>query len=133
MKRVVLVMLLAIAALLSANVCAAEESVEEELTQNVEETLGDLDLSELERWFDSLDEDARAALGGDLKSAVETLLDGSYDGGADKLLGLAADYALGSVTDMLAVCVTVFAIALLYSVLAGMSSSFLNYSPASTK
>ena len=125
MKRVVLVMLLAIATLLSSNVCAAEESVEEELTQNVEETLDDLDLSELERWFDSLDEDARAALGGDLKSAVETLLDGSYDGGADKLLGLAADYALGSVTDMLAVCVTVFAIALLYSVLAGMSSSFL--------
>ena len=72
MKRVVLVMLLAIAALLSSNVCVAEESVEEELTQNVEETLGDLDLSELERWFDSLDEDARAALGGDLKSAVKT-------------------------------------------------------------
>lgn len=125
MKRLVLVMLLAIAALLSANACAAEESVEEELSQSVEETLDDLDLSELERWFDSLDEQAKAALGGDLESAVRALLDGSYDGGADKLLGLTVDFALGSVTDMLAVCVTVFAIALLYSVLAGMSSSFL--------
>ena len=118
-------MLLIIVALLSAGVCSAEESVEEELSQNVEQTLDDLDLSQLERWFDSLDEEAKAALGGDLKSAIEALLDGSYDGGADKILGLTADFALGSVTDMLAVCVTVFAIALLYSVLAGMSSSFL--------
>ena len=77
MKRGILVLLLIIVALLSAGVCSAEESVEEELSQNVEQTLDDLDLSRLERWFDSLDEEAKAALGGDLKSAIEALLDGS--------------------------------------------------------
>lgn len=127
MRRTLLVLLLVavIAALLAGNVCTAEDSVEEELEGAVEDRLDDLDLSELEKWFDSLDEDAKAALGGDLQSAVEDLLSGEYDGGADGFLSLVLDTALGSATNVLAVCVTVFAIALLYSVLAGMSSSFL--------
>ena len=71
MKRGILVLLLIIVALLSAGVCSAEESVEEELSQHVEQTLDDLDLSRLARWFDSLDEEAKAAPGGDLKRAIE--------------------------------------------------------------
>ncbi len=124
-KFVAAIMLILAVVAFSTCTCAAEESVEEELNEAVDETLDDLDLTALENWFSTLDDDAKAALGGDLGRAISAMLDGSFNGGADRFLSLTADYALGSLTDILSVCVTVFSIALLYSVLAGMSSSFL--------
>lgn len=127
MRAFALVALLSVLIALTAapQYALAEESVQDALTDEIADKLDELDTSGLQEWFDSLDDDAKAALGGDFESAVNALLSGEYGGGADQFFALMLDYAVGSVTDMLAVCVTVFGIAMLFSIVSGMSSSFL--------
>lgn len=106
-------------------VCAAEESVEDRLDEEVRDKLDDLDYSALEQWFDSLDEEYRQSLGGDFESAVNALLAGEYGGDISDFFSLLLDSVAGVVTGVLPSLVTIFAVAILYSIVSGMSSSFL--------
>lgn len=104
----------------------AEESAEEKLEEEIEDKLDDLDLSGLESWLDEYGKGDVAANG--FIEAVKEIIAGKYDNDAGAFFNAAASLASGAVKDSLPALIAIFAIALLYSVVGGLSGGFLKKS-----
>ena len=104
----------------------AEESAEEKLEEEIEDKLDDLDLSGLESWLDEYGKGDVAANG--FIEAVKEIIAGKYDNDAGAFFNAAVSLASGEVKDSLPALIAIFAIALLYSVVGGLSGGFLKKS-----
>lgn len=104
----------------------AEESAEEKLEEEIEDKLDDLDLSGLESWLDEYGKGDVAANG--FIEAVKEIIAGKYDNDAGAFFNAAVSLASGAVKDSLPALIAIFAIALLYSVIGGLSGGFLKKS-----
>ncbi len=104
----------------------AEESAEEKLEEEIEDKLDDLDLSGLESWLDEYGKGDVAANG--FIEAVKEIIAGRYDNDAGAFFNAAVSLASGAVKDSLPALIAIFAIALLYSVVGGLSGGFLKKS-----
>ena len=104
----------------------AEESAEEKLEEEIEDKLDDLDLSGLESWLDEYGKGDVAANG--FIEAVKEIIAGKYDNDAGAFFNAAVSLASGAVKDSLPALIAIFAIALLYSVVGGLSGGFLKKS-----
>ena len=104
----------------------AEESAEEKLEEEIEDKLDDLDLSGLESWLDEYGKGDVAANG--FIEAVKEIIAGKYDNDAGAFFNAAVSLASEAVKDSLPALIAIFAIALLYSVVGGLSGGFLKKS-----
>lgn len=104
----------------------AEESAEEKLEEEIEDKLDNLDLSGLESWLDEYGKGDVAANG--FIEAVKEIIAGKYDNDAGAFFNAAVSLASGAVKDSLPALIAIFAIALLYSVVGGLSGGFLKKS-----
>lgn len=104
----------------------AEESAEEKLEEEIEDKLDDLDLSGLESWLDEYGKGDVAANG--FIEAVKEIIAGKYDNDAGAFFNAAVSLASGAVKYSLPALIAIFAIALLYSVVGGLSGGFLKKS-----
>ena len=121
----IFVLCVTVASLCCATVFA-EESAEEKLEEEIEDKLDDLDLSGLESWLDEYGKGDVAANG--FIEAVKEIIAGKYDNDAGAFFNAAVSLASGAVKDSLPALIAIFAIALLYSVVGGLSGGFLKKS-----
>lgn len=105
----------------------ADDSAEEQLQNEVEDKLGDLDLSDLQSWLDEYGNAEGVGNNGILQT-IKDVIGGKYDTDAQGFLNAAADVASGAVSDALPSLIAIFAIALLYSIVGGFSGGFLKKS-----
>lgn len=105
----------------------ADESAEEKLESEVEDKLGELDLSDLQSWLDEYGNVDGVSDKGILQT-IKDVIGGKYDMDAQGFLNAAIDVASGAVSDALPSLIAIFAIALLYSIVGGFSGGFLKKS-----
>ncbi len=105
----------------------ADDSAEEQLQNEVEDKLGDLDLSDLQSWLDEYG-NAEGVRNNGILQTIKDVIGGKYDTDAQGFLNAAADVASGAVSDALPSLIAIFAIALLYSIVGGFSGGFLKKS-----
>lgn len=125
-KLIAILFLSVIVASLCGGLAFAEESAEEKLEEEIEDKLDDLDLSGLESWLDEYGKGDVAANG--FIEAVKEIIAGKYDNDAGAFFNAAVSLASGAVKDSLPALIAIFAIALLYSVVGGLSGGFLKKS-----
>lgn len=99
--------------------------IEKELTGNVDEKLDNLNLSELEGFVNGLDSDG--FMGG-IKEFLRGIIKGEYKDGYSEYFITALKGIGSSILDFLPMFVTIIGIAILFSIINGMSSSFMNKS-----
>lgn len=125
-KLIAILFLSVIVASLCGGLAFAEESAEEKLEEEIEDKLDDLDLSGLGSWLDEYGKGDVAANG--FIEAVKEIIAGKYDNDAGAFFNAAVSLASGAVKDSLPALIAIFAIALLYSVVGGLSGGFLKKS-----
>lgn len=132
MKRIkVKAVIIAALCILVVIICGApvfaDDSAEEQLQNEVEDKLGDLDLSDLQTWLDEYG-NAEGVRNNGILQTIKDVIGGKYDTDAQGFLNAAADVASGAVSDALPSLIAIFAIALLYSIVGGFSGGFLKKS-----
>lgn len=125
-KLIAIFVLCVMVASLCCATAFAEESAEEKLEEEIEDKLDDLDLSGLESWLDEYGKGDVAANG--FIEAVKEIIAGKYDNDAGAFFNAVVSLASGAVKDSLPALIAIFAIALLYSVVGGLSGGFLKKS-----
>ena len=124
-KILALMTLAYVALLLCGGIAFADDSVKEELEEQIGDKLGELDFSEIQQWIDSYGGDV--ADGGFLET-VKEVIGGKYDGDAKGFFNAVATVATKSIRGSLPSLIAIFAIALLYSIVGGLSGGFLKKS-----
>ncbi len=124
-KILALMTLAYVALLLCGGTAFADDSVKEELEEQIGDKLGELDFSEIQQWIDSYGGDV--ADGGFLET-VKEVIGGKYDGDAKGFFNAVATVATKSIRGSLPSLIAIFAIALLYSIVGGLSGGFLKKS-----
>lgn len=107
--------------------CYAEsdKSAEEILGENVDENLSDIDTSKLDGLLDSLSEDFKTLFGDDVAATAKEIIKGNYTGNFNDFFGVMVKGISKSVLDVLPTVLTLVAIAILYSLLGGFTSGFV--------
>lgn len=103
------------------------EDVEKELGKNVEDKLGELNLSELEDYYNNL-EDGSLSTWGSVKSFVGRVIKGDFEGGYNDFFKASISGLGKSALDTLPSLLSIIAIAILFSILSNMSSNFVHKS-----
>lgn len=125
-KAVVILILLICVAFASSGIAYAEESAEDKLQNEIEDKLDSLDMSELEKWLN--ENGNNAFVSGSFVQCVKDIINGRYDNNAGGFFKAALSVLTSAVSDILPTLAAIFAIAVLYGIVGGMSSGFLKKS-----
>ncbi len=107
-------------------VYADEKSdIKEELEGNVGDNLDKIDFGQFDEFLSRVFEDGQG-LGEDIRSFVESVIKGEQKLGFSDFLSIAARYVSKEFTGFIPLIVTIVAIAILFSMIDGLSSSFMN-------
>ncbi|MBD5092429.1 MAG: hypothetical protein HDT36_03505 [Clostridiales bacterium] len=107
----------------------SEEEVKKQLSDAVDDAIDRLDLSELQKFIDSLDEQQRHALDiNDAKETLRALVNGESKDFFTKLINLLANTLGKYFAGFLPSFITIIVICLLKNMLGGMTSGFANNS-----
>lgn len=107
----------------------AMKDIEKELSENVNSKLDELNLSELESFVASL-EGSGSSFNQGLITFVKGVINGDYEGGYNEFFKAAMSNLGKGMLDVLPIILTMIAIAVLYSILTGLTSGFANKSTA---
>ncbi|MDE6189010.1 MAG: stage III sporulation protein AE [Clostridia bacterium] len=130
-KYLIVALLICIAvvfALQSAQVCYADKAQDESektIQDNVDENLDKMDLSKLEELLASLGDDFRTLFGSDATSTIKSIVNGDFQGGFSDFLSILTKGIGKSILDVLPMVLTIVAVAVIYSLLEGLSSGFV--------
>ena len=110
-----------------SGVCYADKSQsgEEILENNVDENLSKMDLSKIEELLANLEEDFRALFGGDVITTIKSIINGDFQGNFTDFLSVLSKGIGKSILDVLPMVLTIVAVAIIYSLLEGLSSGFV--------
>lgn len=125
---ILIFLILLLSAILSDNkICFAktDKDAEEILEENIENNLSDIDMSKLEELFDNVSEDYKTLFGKDVVDTAKQIIYGKYEGGFDDFLNIMLKGLSKSILDILPTILTIVAIAILYSLLGGFTSGFV--------
>lgn len=100
------------------------KEIEKELTGNVEDKLDKLDLSELESFVRDMENNGN--FDGGITAFIRNLIKGDYKGGYSDYFKLAIKGIGQELFGFLPMLVTIVAVAIIFSILQGMSSGFIN-------
>ena len=126
---ILLILCVAIFALTIINpseVCLANSSKDSQeiLEDNIDKNLSGLDMNSLEKLLDSLDKDFKSLFGEDVVSTVKGIINGSFKGDFSSFMTVMFKGLGKCVLDVLPMILTVIAVAIIYSLLEGLTSSF---------
>lgn len=125
---IIIFLILLFSAILSDNkICFAktDKDAEEILEENIENNLSDIDMSKLEELFDNVSEDYKTLFGKDVVDTAKQIIYGKYEDGFDDFLNIMLKGLSKSILDILPTILTIVAIAILYSLLGGFTSGFV--------
>lgn len=107
--------------------CYAEsqKDAEEILGENVEDNLSEIDVSQLDELLDRISEDYKALFGEDVIATAKDIIYGKYEGGFADFMTIMFKGISKSVIDVMPTILTIVAIAVLYSLLGGFTSGFV--------
>ena len=128
---IIFLLVVAITIICGTNAYAAEsgeESAEEKLEKEIEDKLGQIDFSGIERWLDEYGDNGAGIADNGFLQAEKDIIGGKYDQDAGGFINALASIATSCVKDALPALISVFAIALLYSIVGGLSGGFLKKS-----
>lgn len=103
----------------------AEEEIQKQLEQNVEENLNDIDFSELVEFENSL---GTNIYDGGIKKLIEDILSGEYKGGFLDTFNMVINMLGVSIKGFIPLLVTLVAIAIIFSIVNGLTSGFMSKS-----
>ncbi len=111
----------------SPEICFADKSQsgEEIIEDNVDENLSKMDLSKLEELLASLENDFRTLFGNDAVSTIKSIIDGDFQGNFSDFISIISKSVGKSILDVLPMVLTIVAVAIIYSLLEGLSSGFV--------
>ena len=123
----ILALLCAAVTNLFGGVCYAEteKDVEEILEENVDNTLEDVDTSALDKFLSGISEDLRTLFGDDVAATAKAIVKGEYAGSFNEFFSVMIKGISKSVLDVLPTVLALVAIAVLYSILGGFTSGFV--------
>lgn len=106
--------------------CYAESSKDAEdiLEENVDENLSKLDIKSLQELFESLDKDFQTLFGEDVATTLKGIIKGDFKGDFSQFLSVLAKGIGKCILDVLPMTLTIVAIAVMYSLLEGLTSGF---------
>lgn len=126
--KIVTVSILTIMALSLFSInCFAQNETEEKLEESIDDSLSDLNLSELEQWFNENLND-KDIIPSSLKETIQSIIDGEFTYDAKSFFSLILNSITANITSVIPIILALFAIALLYSIVSSMSSNFLKSS-----
>lgn len=110
---------------LSASVCASNADAETELSDNVDDIVEKLDLSQLEEYIATLTNEQQALLGvGGIKNRIKAVVTGNLSGDYSSFLGYVSAVLGVNVLNYLPIVATVIVIAVAYSLLTSLRGKF---------
>ena len=128
-KKIAIIILLSV---LIASLCAeltfADESAQEKLEDEIEDKLGELDFSELQNWLSEYGDNGTGIADNGIMQAIKDVIAGKFDCDAAGFFSALGSIASGAVKDALPALIAIFAVALLYSIVGGLSGGFLRKS-----
>lgn len=115
-----------------AEIDAGEESdAEEEIWQNIEDILANLDVSELEKYLNTLTEEQKEFFGdGSVKDTILALIDGDFNADYSNVFAAIAGAVFSGLDGMLSAFSVICAVTILCGILAQFKSSFSEKSTA---
>lgn len=102
------------------------EDIERELGENIDNKINDLDLSELEKFLQNID--STYVPDGNVKKLLGDIIKGNFNGGFNESMDMLVKALSSGITSFLPLLITIMAIAIVFSLLQGLSSGFLNKS-----
>lgn len=107
-------------------ICYADSNGDAEsiLRDNVDENLSKIDMKSLQRLFDSLDKDFKALFGEDVVDTIKGIINGKYQGDFSSFMAVLFKGVGKSVVDVMPMTLTIVAVAIIYSLLEGLTSGF---------
>lgn len=102
------------------------EKIENDLKDNVNDSLNDLELSELEKFVASLDD--KSGFGTSLKSFIKGLINGEHKLGYSEYFKIALQAMTSGIVEILPLVMTVLAVAVIFSIINNLSSGFIGKS-----
>lgn len=111
----------------NSNICYADKSQsgEEILQDNVDENLSKMDLSKIEEILANLEDDFQALFGSDVITTIKSIINGDFQGNFTDFLSVLSKGIGKSILDVLPMVLTIVAVAIIYSLLEGLSSGFV--------
>lgn len=108
-------------------VCLAEseKDAEEILGENVDDNLENIDMSQLDKLLSTLTNDFKTLFGDDVANTAKEIIHGNYTGDFNEFFAVLLSGISKSVLDILPTILTIVAIAVLYSLLGGFTSGFI--------
>lgn len=108
-------------------VCLAEseKDAEEILGENVDDNLENIDMSQLDKLLSTLTDDFKTLFGDDVANTAKEIIHGNYTGDFNEFFAVLLSEISKSVLDILPTILTIVAIAVLYSLLGGFTSGFI--------
>ncbi len=108
-------------------VCLAEseKDAEEILGENVDDNLENIDMSQLDKLLSTLTDDFKTLFGDDVANTAKEIIHGNYTGDFNEFYAVLLSGISKSVLDILPTILTIVAIAVLYSLLGGFTSGFI--------
>lgn len=108
-------------------VCLAEseKDAEEILGENVDDNLENIDMSQLDKLLSTLTDDFKTLFGDDVANTAKEIIHGNYTGDFNEFFAVLLSGISKSVLDILPTILTIVAIAVLYSLLGGFTSGFI--------
>lgn len=103
----------------------SEKDAEEILGENVEEELENIDTSALDEFLQDVSQDFRALFGEDAAATAKEIIKGEYTGSFNEFFSVILKGVSKSALDVLPTVLTLVAIAVLYSLLGGFTSGFV--------
>ena len=107
-------------------ICYADnvQDSQEILEDNIDQNLSGLDLESLQRIFESLDGDFKSLFGEDVVTTVKGIIQGTFRGDFSTFMEILLKGLGKCVLDVLPMILTIIAVAIIYSLLEGLTSSF---------
>lgn len=102
------------------------EDIQKELDQNVNDSLDKLDLSELEQFGEYIN--ASGIYDGDIKSMIDDILSGKFSGNPKGVFDMILSILGVSIQGLIPMLVMLLAIAVVFSIMNGLSAGFVNKS-----
>lgn len=108
-------------------VCLAEseKDAEEILGENVDDNLENIDMSQLDKLLSTLTDDFKTLFGDDVANTAKEIIHGNYTGDFNEFFAVLLSGISKSMLDILPTILTIVAIAVLYSLLGGFTSGFI--------
>lgn len=109
----------------SAVLAEEDKTAQEELKDNVDKQVESLDTSELEEFINDIADSSPINIGGDVKKFLKEVINGEFKGGFGEAVGYLFQLLSKQILGFLPVLITITAIAVIFSIVDGMSSGFL--------